>query len=393
MNREERIRDRLDVCLVGPAWPYRGGISHYNTYLAAELTKRHEVSIVNYSRLYPDFLFPGKTQYDEGEHSYRVESERLIDSINPFTWVRAGFSIVRRKPDLTVVQWWHPYFAPALSKICSILRLLSRTKIIFVCHNVVPHETSRFDRMLSSIALLFPHGFIVQSQEDRANLLRMRKSATVRVHPLPMFDFFLRGETTKEEARRAVGARDGPLLLFFGYVRPYKGLRYLIEAMPEIADRTGARLLVVGEFYEDKSLYMDLVERLNLTERITFIDRYIGNEEVERYFMASDLVVLPYITATQSGIVQIAMSFDRPMVVTAVGGLPEVVRDGSTGFIVPPGDSKAIGVAVCRFFEEGWSRRMAPNFEEAKKRFSWSELVASLEGLYSDISRRSPGGK
>lgn len=386
-SSEESVR-RLRICLVGPAWPFRGGISHYNTSLARELALRHDVSVINYSRLYPDFLFPGKTQYDESGSTHRVESERLIDSVNPFTWIRTGFRIARMKPDLTVVQWWHPYFAPALVKICSILRMLSSTKIVFICHNVVPHETSLIDRMLSSIAFLVPHAFVVQSEEDRSNLLKIRKKAVVASHPHPIYDFFRSGEMTKEEARRVIGEGEGPLLLFFGLIRPYKGLNHLIEAMPAIVEGTGARLLVVGEFYEDSAPYFELAGKLGVSDRIVFVDRYIANEEVAAYFIAADLVMLPYLSATQSGIAQVAVAFDRPMIATRVGGLPEVVSEEHTGFIVPPADPAAMAGAVSRFFDEGWGERMAPNFEEEKKRFSWDSLVDTLEDLLSRFSRR-----
>ena len=386
MTSSEEKDPKLRICLVGPAWPFRGGISHYNTSLARELGRRHDVKVVNFSRLYPDFLFPGKTQYDESESTHRVESERLIDSINPFTWVRAGFRIARMKPDVTVVQWWHPYFAPALVKICAILRMFSSTRIIFICHNVVPHETSPIDRFLSSTAFRVSHDFIVQSGEDRENLLKIRKKANVISHPLPIFDFFRSGEMTREEARTSLGQPGGPLLLFFGLIRPYKGLRHLIEAMPSIVERTGAKLLVVGEFYEDSAPYFELAERLGVSGSIEFVDRYIANEEVAAYFTAADLVMLPYITATQSAIAQVAVAFDRPMIATRVGGLPEVVTDGRTGFIIPPEDPAAMADAVARFFDEGWGGRMAPNFAEEKKRFSWSSLADAIEDLYSAFS-------
>ncbi|UCF06663.1 MAG: glycosyltransferase [bacterium] len=385
---EENGKHALRICLVGPAYPYRGGISHYNTSLARELTRRHDVHIVNYSRLYPAFLFPGKTQYDDSDSAMRIESARLIDSMNPFTWVRAGFHIVGFHPDAVIMQWWHPYFAPALFKVGQILRMMRRGKVIFVCHNVVPHERSVLDRILSRLAFSVAHGFLVQSEEDRDNLLRLRRGAQVVVHPLPLFDFFKRGELTRQQARERFGGDSNPIILFFGYIRPYKGLRYLLEAMPRIHERTGARLMVVGEFYEDDTPYRELVEESGLQDTVTFVDRYVGNEEVESYFMACDLVVLPYVSATQSGIVQISLSFDRPVVVTRVGGLPEVVVEGKTGFIVPPEDSRSLAGAVIRFFEEGWGEKMAPFFAEEKRRFSWSEVAASLMRLLEATGRK-----
>jgi glycosyltransferase involved in cell wall biosynthesis len=385
MTEDNGKNKKLRICLVGPTYPYRGGISHYNTCLAGELETRHDIHAVNYSRLYPEFLFPGKTQLDESDTALTMESVRLIDSINPFTWIRAGIHIARTKPDAVIVQWWHPYFAPALFTICAILRLMGAGKIIFICHNVVPHERSPIDRILSKAAFSVAHGFIVQSKEDRANLSKIRPGARVEINPHPIYDFFARGGMSKQEARGAVGAAEGPLLLFFGYIRPYKGLKYLIEAMPAIIERFECSLLVVGEFYEDSEPYHDLVEKMGLAGKVTFVDRYVGNEEVESFFLASDLVVLPYISATQSGIVQISIAFDRPVVVTDVGGLPEVVSVGKTGFIVPSKDPGALAGAVIKFFEEGWSEKMAPHFEAERERFSWATMAEKIEKLYFDL--------
>jgi glycosyltransferase involved in cell wall biosynthesis len=380
MIRENPQR-RSRFCLIGPAYPYRGGISHYNTSLIRELAARHEVRAVNFKRLYPDLLFPGKTQYDESASPYEAPSERIIDSINPFTWIRAGFHAARGRPDVVVVQWWHPFFAPAIFVACSILRIMRRGRILFICHNVVPHETSPLDRMLSRIAFSTAHCFIVQSGEDRRNLLRLRRGAKAEIHPLPLFDFFKTGPMGMNEARDMIGEGEGRLLLFFGYIRPYKGLANLIEAMGILRDRMEARLLVVGEFYEEREPYLRLVERLGLSERVRFVDRYVGNEEVQPFFTASDLVVLPYVSATQSGIAQIALSFDRPVVVTRVGGLPEVVSEGRTGFIVPPADPQAVADAIVEFFSGGWAEKMEPYFEEEKRRFSWASLASTIESI------------
>ncbi|MBU8923215.1 MAG: glycosyltransferase [Bacteroidales bacterium] len=380
----------MRIALVGPAWPYRGGISHYNTCLAEELCGTHEVEVVNYSRLYPGFLFPGKTQYDESKDAHRVDSVRLIDSINPFTWVRAGFHLVRSRPDAVLVQWWHPYFAPAIFKICSIVRMFTKARIVFICHNVVPHEKSLVDRLLARIAFSTAHGFMVQSEEDRENLLAMKKNAVAGIHPHPIYDFFKKGDTGRDEARKSIGEEPGNLILFFGYIRAYKGLEFLIRSMSEIISRIPARLLVVGEFYEDREPYDRLVSELGLEDSIRFVDRYVENEEVQQYFSACDLVVLPYISATQSGIAQIAVAFDRPMVVTRVGGLPEVVAEGRTGFVVDPGDPSALADRIIGFFTEGLAEKMAPFFEEEKKRFSWESMVNALKAL---IVRAGEGGR
>jgi len=383
-----RENEKRRFCLIGPTYPYRGGISHYNTCLMRELAKRHEVRAINFSRLYPGFLFPGKTQLDESATPLVADSERAIDSINPFTWIGAGFRAARMRPDVTLVQWWHPFFAPAVFTICSILRLMRRGKVIFVCHNVLPHEKSLVDRLLARLAFAVADGFLVQSREDRERLLRIRRKAPVAVHPHPIYDFFGTGSATKEGARRAIGAGEGPLLLFFGYIRGYKGLAYLIEAMPLVRKKVPAKLVVVGEFYEDSGQYRSLAARLGVDEAVRFEERYVGNEEVESYFVASDLVILPYVSATQSGIVQIAIAFDRPVVVTDVGGLPEAVVPEKTGFVVPPRDPDALARAIVRFFEEGWGARMAPFFANEKKRFSWEAMVEALDGLLRLVEKK-----
>ena len=383
-----RGNEKRRFCLIGPTYPYRGGISHYNTCLIRELAAGGEVRAINFTRLYPHFLFPGTTQLDESKRPFAADSTRLIDSINPFTWIRAGVNAARFKPDLVLVQWWHPFFAPAMFTICSVLKLMRRVKVVFICHNVLPHEKSLVDRLLASLAFSISDGFFVQSREDRDKLLGIRTRAAVVVHPHPIYDFFSTGSLSKETARANIGSPAGPLLLFFGYIRGYKGLSYLIEAMPLIREKVPAKLLVVGEFYDDPAPYTKLVERLGLADAVRFENRYVANEEVEGFFVASDLVVLPYVSATQSGIVQIAIAVNRPVVVTDVGGLSEAVSPEKTGFVVPPRDPEALAQAVIRFFEEDWAGRMAPWFEDERKRFSWKAMAEAIDDLARLIEKR-----
>jgi len=383
-----RENEKRRFCLIGPTYPYRGGISHYNTCLIGELAAAGDVRAINFTRLYPGFLFPGRTQFDESARPLSADSARLIDSINPLTWIRAGAAAARGKPDLVLVQWWHPFFAPAFFTICAVLKLMRRAKVVFICHNVLPHEKSIVDRFLAALAFSVSDGFFVQSREDRDKLLRIRRNVPVIVHPHPIYDFFCTGRLTREAARAKIGSSAGPLLLFFGYVRGYKGLSYLIEAMPLIREKVPAKLLVVGEFYDDTAPYTELVARLGLADAVRFENRYVANEEVEAFFAASDLVILPYVSATQSGIVQIAIAANRPVVVTNVGGLSEAVSEGKTGFVVPPRDAAALARAVVRFFEEGWAAKMAPWFEEEKKRFSWKAMAEAIDELARLIERK-----
>jgi glycosyltransferase involved in cell wall biosynthesis len=375
----------MRVSLVGPAYPYRGGIAHSNSKLAREFAAEHEVQVVNFTRLYPSFLFPGKTQFDESDSPLSVDSERIIDCLNPLTWYRAGRSVSRFNPDLIVYQWWQPFFGPAFRVVAAASG--SHAPSVFICHNVLPHEASVFDRILIYVGFGAADAFLVQSREDGENLRRLRKDPTVAVNPLPIFDFFDANRFDRESARRALGV-DGPVILFFGYVRPYKGLRVLIDAFPQVIRRVPATLLIVGEFYEKREPYDDRISGLSVGDRIRIVDEYVPNEDVEKYFKAADLVVLPYLSATQSAIVQTSYSFGKPVVVTRVGGLPDVVEDGKTGYLVPKEDPEALAGAIVRFFEEDAGATMADNIRAGLERFSWSRCTRTLVSLGEQVGKK-----
>lgn len=380
----------MKVCLVGPAYPYRGGIAHFTTLLAREFSHDHDVLVINFTRLYPSVFFPGKTQFDESEAPIDVPSERIIDSINPLTAFSAARRISRFSPDLVIFQWWHPFFAVAFAGINFFLRRMRHGPILYLCHNVLPHESSVVDRTLSRIGFAGADGFLVQSQEDSGRLrsilgpsLGGKRSA---VHPHPIYDVFRTGKIGREEARRTLGI-SGRVALFFGYIRPYKGVRILLEAFAKVVKEVEITLLIVGEFYEERQPYDTLIDELGIGDYIRVIDRYVPNEEVETYFEAADLVVLPYLSATQSGIVQVAYAFDKPVIVTTVGGLPDVVQDGKTGFVVPPGDPEALAGAVITFFLENRGADMAAGVADIKERFSWKRCTEMLLRLaYPDRS-------
>jgi glycosyltransferase involved in cell wall biosynthesis len=378
------------ACLVGPAYPYRGGIAHYTSLLAREFEKDHEVLVVNFKRLYPDFLFPGKTQLDESGEPLSVPSVRVIDSLDPTSFWRAARQVSRFDADIVVFQWWHPFFAPAYASIVFLLKLMRRAvagRVVFLCHNVMPHESSLFDRILIRLGFRQVRSFLVQSEEDRERLVRVSRKAKAVLSPHPIYDVFNRGRYTKERAREELGV-GGRVLLFFGYVRPYKGVGVLLDAFAEIVRSMDATLLVVGEIYEGRDRYAARTRELGIENRVRMIDRYVPNEEVEKYFAAADLVVLPYLSATQSGVAQIAYGFDKPVVVTSVGGLGEVVEDGVTGYVVPPNDAAALSAAVRRFFDEGAEERMGRAVAEAKDRFSWERCKRALIGLAAETAPR-----
>jgi glycosyltransferase involved in cell wall biosynthesis len=359
--------------------------------LAKAFAKDHEVFVVNFSRLYPSLLFPGRTQFDESGEPLEVESVRLIDSINPISFWSAARSIRSFDPHLIVFQWWQPFFAFAYAKMVFFLGRSLRDRVVFLCHNVLPHERSAVDNVLIRLGFLQVGRFLVQSQEDRGDLLSFKKNSVVAVHPHPIYDTFNRGRYERDSARREIGV-EGNVLLFFGLIRPYKGLGVLIDAFAGLVEQLDATLLVVGEFYEDKEPYLRRLQRLKLEDRVVVVDDYVPNEEVEKYFVACDLVVLPYLSATQSGITQIAFAFDKPVVVTAVGGLPDVVEDGVTGYVVPADDPAALCEAMRRFFADDARERMGKAVANAKPRFSWercTEILIELTGESCGVDKAS----
>jgi len=376
------------ACLVGPAYPYRGGIAHFTSALAAEFAKDHDVLVINFKRLYPSILFPGKTQFDESGEPVGVDSQRTIDSLNPFSFWRTAKTIAVFKPDIVVLQWWQPFFAVAYALIVFFLTRIDRgysSKIIFLCHNVLPHESSPIDRFLTRIAFRFGNAFLVHSRGDRDNLVSVKPEAIVDVQPLPIFDMFRHGGQTRESARAALGV-EGKMILFFGLIRPYKGLGVLLEGFARSLPANPATLFVVGEFYEGKERYLAQIEKLGIGERVVVVDSYVPNEEVEKYFAACDVLALPYLSATQSAIVQVAYSFDRPVIVTAVGGLPEVVDDGVTGYVIPKEDPDALSDAITRFFGQDDLRKMERDIAATKDRFSWRRCKETILGLAEKLA-------
>lgn len=372
--------------LLGPTYPFRGGISHYNTILYQELAKTHEVTLLSLTKQYPSLLFPGKTQVDESGEAFDVQNERILAPLSPRSWRRTIRRVREINPDLAVFQWWHPFFGPAFGSVArGLAKGSSPIPTCFVCHNVQPHESSFVDTKLSRYAFSPISTFLVHSQLDRENLESICPGRPTRVTPHPTYSAFKDGEALERgEARKSLGLNGKPTLLYFGNIRKYKGLPYLVEAMPSILERIDCNLLIVGEFYYDGEPLKTRIRELGLERRVRLVSRYVPNEEVKTYFSASDLVVLPYISATQSGIAQIAFAFERPVVGTDVGGIPEAVLHDKTGLIVPPKDSEALSRAVLRFFEENLSEAFVRNIREDAARFSWSCLVEKLEQLASE---------
>lgn len=374
----------MKIAVVGPSYPFRGGIAHHTTLLCKHLAERNEITAVSFNRLYPSFLFPGKSQLDPSRDAERFESFALIDALDPRTWVDAGRFVRDLNADLTLIQWWQPFFGPCLASIASRARRASR--VAFICHNVMPHERMPFVRRITLSALRHGDGFIVHSGQDLKDLHSVFPNLppdAVRKTVLPEYSVYARQGMTQEQARQRLGV-GGNVLLFFGLVRKYKGLMDLIDALSMVKTRN-LTCLIAGEFYDKKARYVSRIEELGLIHKVRIVDRYIPNEEVEPFFAAADAVVLPYRSATQSSIVQMAFRYGRPVIATTVGGLPESVDDGRTGLLVPPRDPHALAYAIDRFFDESLASKLEQGVREDKGRFSWDRVIEAVESLGASL--------
>jgi glycosyltransferase involved in cell wall biosynthesis len=374
----------MRITIVGTAHPLRGGIAHYNALLYRELSKKHHVDIITFTRQYPDFLFPGKTQIDGGgTGDFEVPSRMLVDSISPLNWLRVGRMIRREAPDLLLFKYWLPFFGPCFGTIARMACRGTRTRVVYICDNVIPHEKRPGDLLFTRYAFGRADGFIVQSASVEKDLKTLFPGAHSILVPHPIYHGF-GAPVPAAQARKAVGVTGKNVLLFFGYVRKYKGLGVLLEAMALLKNRLDLELLVVGEFYDDEAPYRDRIRSLGLEGHVTVRSDYVPNDEVKNYFSAADAVVLPYSSGTQSGIAQIAYNFDVPVIATTVGGLAEAVRDGETGVLVPPDNPPALADGIVRFFTALDHAKLRARVSEEKRRYSWDHLCAGIETLASD---------
>lgn len=361
------------IVMIGPVYPFKGGISHYTGAMAKNLAKDFEVFTVSYKMQYPKILFKSEQKDFDNDTLKIHDTKYLINTANPFNWINSAKKIKKLKPDYIIMQWWHPYFSPCYTGLSMLTRKIPK---IFVCHNVFPHERFPLDRFLTRTVLKKGKAYITHSAMDAEDLKSIVAAPNYETTVLPVHNSFKMKNLTKSQARLdAEIPENKKILLFFGFVRDYKGLRHIINAMPEIVKfDSDIRLMIVGEFRSDKEHYLEQIKNLGVGNNIDIVDGYIPDSGIEKYFAASDLIVLPYESATQSGIVQIAYGFEKPVIATNVGGLPEVISDGKTGYIVEPKNPKALAEAVIRFFDENKSEEFTENVRKEAYRYSWDRM-------------------
>ena len=373
------------IALVGPAYPFRGGIAQYLAILYKKLTQRgHNILFLSFRKQFPQLLFPGNTQLESSQDVIPVESTRMFTPWNIWSWWKSAQAIRRFQPDLIIFKWWMPFFGPGFGMLSRWAVRGNKSRVMFIVDNAIPHEHRIGDKSFTRWAFGPVRYFIVQSEKvwkDILTLLPDLNNNRLQLVAHPIYDCYDHQRWTTETARHELGISESKVLLFFGYIRRYKGLRTLIKSLPYLEKKfqNDFRLLVVGEFYEGREDILHLIEKLKLEDRILLVDRYVPNEEVELYFRAADVAILPYESATQSGIIQVAYDFDLPVITTNVGGLPEVVHDGETGLIVPPGDSETLADAVVRFYEGEMAGSCKTFIQAERERFSWEPLIEAIE--------------
>lgn len=375
----------MKIRILGPAHPYRGGIAKFDEVLAAAFAREgHDVRIINFTRQYPSFLFPGRTQYTQVAPPEGLDIERRIDSVNPFNWFRVGREIARERPELVIPRFWMPFMGPALGTIAGTVRRRSpETRIIALADNIVPHEHRPGDRLLTGYFLRRTDGVVYMSDEVGRDLDTFAYRGLRAMSPHPIYDTY--GAAVSKTEACAVLGLDPTVnyVLFFGFIRDYKGLDLLLEAWALLRARGGTqgrKLLIGGEYYGNREKYEALIRELGLADEVVVHDRYIEETEVRHYFCASDLVVQPYRSATQSGVTQVAYHFELPMIVTRVGGLPEIVPHGEVGYVVDV-EPEAIAEAIAAFYDENKAEEFRANIATEKRRFSWEALTGAILGL------------
>ncbi|MFZ1517651.1 MAG: glycosyltransferase [Ignavibacteriaceae bacterium] len=373
------------IIIIGPAYPYRGGNSLFVSHVYDILKDKFEVKIYNYKLLYPSILFPGKTQFDEsGKTIKQAPNKRLVNSINPFNWFKVASLIKDENADLVVFDWWHPFFSFCHFAISKLIKSKYKNKILFITENVISHEANVIDKSLTKIGLSNATAFLSLSEKVEKDLEFVADDRKVYRSELPVYDCYNFDEQKKITSTKKDFGFDenSKLLLFFGYVRKYKGLDLLIDALAELVKRDSTyKLLAAGEFYDDEKYYRDKVESLNLVNSVKLLNEFIPNEEVAKYFQPSDLVVLPYRSATQSGILNLAYGFYKPVLVTNVGGLAEFVDDGKTGYVIKPDSQKDLIDGIINFFNQ----REKINFEENIKKRVSRNAFNNLPELFDKI--------
>ncbi|MCQ2607544.1 MAG: glycosyltransferase [Bacteroidales bacterium] len=376
----------MRIVILGTAYPYRGGLSAFNERLATELQNEgHEVEIYTFTLQYPSLLFPGKTQYSSEPAPAHLNIKRRVNSCNPFNWFSVGRELQKNKPDMLITKYWLPFMSPCFGSIARMVACNGHTKILSILDNIIPHEHRIGDKIFSKYFVNVTQGFVAMSKSVLADLSLFDEKKPRKFCPHPLYDHYgtlLDKKTAREKLQLPV---DGKYVLFFGFIRDYKGLDILLEAMADQKLRDEKiTLIVAGEFYSNSEKYLNLIDSLGIADQVKLCTDFIPDSEVNLYFSACDIVAQPYKTATQSGVTQIAFHFEKPMLVTNVGGLAEIVPNGKIGYVVEP-EAKQVADALAKFYTDEKEQEFIENIKIEKQKYAWSNMTNALYELMQEI--------
>tara|TARA_B100000287_G_scaffold277722_1_gene261676 strand:- start:21 stop:1157 length:1137 start_codon:yes stop_codon:yes gene_type:complete len=374
------------IVILGPAFPLRGGIANFNNALAQAFHNRGDKVIVySFSLQYPGFLFPGTSQFEKGKKPTNLNVNTIINSVNPFNWIRIVKKINKENPDYVIIRYWIPFLAPCLGTIAYFLN--KKIKILAITDNIYPHEKRIGDSFLTKYFLNSCNAFITLSSSVLNDLSCFIDTKLKKFLPHPIYDIFGM-KISKKEARNKLSLNlDDRYLLFFGFVRDYKGLDLILTAISDSRVRSlGVKLIIAGEFYNNKKKYIDLINELNINDYVIMNDNFISNEDVKYYFCAADMITQTYHSATQSGVTQIAYSLERPMLVTNVGGLAEIVPDRKVGYVTSKNPTN-IADAIIDFYSNKMEDSFVLNIKQEKKRFSWDSFLRGIDELMNLVKK------
>lgn len=379
----------MKITILGPAHPYRGGIAALNERLAKQLVDEgHEVNIVSFTIQYPKFLFPGKTQFSEQKTTFNFPIKREINSVNPLNWLKVGWKIKKSRPEILIVRFWLPFMGMSLGSICRIVKLNRFTKIISIADNIIPHEKRPGDKVLSKYFIGSIDAFITMSESVLNDLTIFKYKKPKILTPHPIYDHYGPVELRETALLNLNLSKEDRYILFFGFIRDYKGLDLLLKAFSNSYFKPNRiKLIVAGEFYADESIYLDLIKELNLEDDVILRTNYISNKEVQDYFNSADIVAQPYKSATQSGVTQIGYHFNKPMLVTNVGGLAETIPHMKVGYVVEP-NPEEIANALIDFFENDRLEVFTENILKEKERFTWDKMTGAINQLTAQIKKK-----
>lgn len=373
----------MKIIIVGTSHPYRGGIAAFTDRLATEFVKEDvDIEVVTFKLQYPSFLFPGKTQYSDSKAPEGFPISRKVNSINPLNWIKVGKEIRKKNPDIVIFTYWMSFFAPCFGTMARVIKRNRHTRCVGLIHNMIPHEKSLLDKLLPPYFVKAMDGFVALSKsvlDDIASLDRHNKPRVFAPHPL--YDHFGEIMDRAEAVKHLNLDPNYRYFLFFGLVRAYKGLDLLIDAFAdERLRKYPMKLLVAGEFYDDPKPYLEQIKKHDLKDFVIIENQYINDDDVKYYFNSSEMVVQPYKSATQSGVTQIAYHFEKPMLVTNVGGLGEIIPNGKVGYVVEPNPS-AIADALVDFCENDRYNMFEEGARDEKKKYQWSNMTAAIKKM------------